>query len=306
MVHFKKLIGHDYLFHYLINLYENNNLPNKILLNGNKGIGKYLFSSHLLNYILSEDEDYKYNLSDLEINQKNKSYLLYLNNTHPNVFLISKSTDKKNIEVSQIREMIKFQNNSSFNNKPKFVIIDNVSDLNQSSTNALLKTIEEPNKNVFFMLTYNTGSFIKETLKSRCIEFKLFLNSENIKFIIKNYFSEDIYDSISQDILNYYNNPSFLISLIEYLNENSLDYENIKIEQLFISIIQNKHYSKNKFVYENINSFIELFFYKKANYKNIFTFKIKKYFIYKLNQIKKYNLDMESYFIEFKQRLLSE
>ena len=49
-----------------------------------------------------------------------------------------------------IVEMIQFQNSSSFNNKGKFIIIDNVSDLNLNSTNALLKSIEQPNNKVFY------------------------------------------------------------------------------------------------------------------------------------------------------------
>ena len=36
-----RLMGHDYLFHHLIKLYLNNTLPNKIILNGKKGIGKF-------------------------------------------------------------------------------------------------------------------------------------------------------------------------------------------------------------------------------------------------------------------------
>ena len=34
------------------------NLPNKILLSGQKGIGKSTLCYHLINYILSKDEDY--------------------------------------------------------------------------------------------------------------------------------------------------------------------------------------------------------------------------------------------------------
>ena len=41
-----KLIGFDDLFKNLVNLYRNNKLPNKILLSGKKGIGKFLFLSH--------------------------------------------------------------------------------------------------------------------------------------------------------------------------------------------------------------------------------------------------------------------
>ena len=202
--------------------------------------------------------------------------------------------------------MIQFQNNSSFNNKIKFIIIDNISNLNLNSANALLKSIEEPNNNVLFILTHNTGSLIQDTLKSRCIKFKMILNRSSHKLIINDYFSDDIYDLISEDLITYYNNPSFIIFLINYLNENSLDYKTISIENLIYSIIQNKDYTKNKFINENINFFIELFFYKNINLTYNITYKLKKYFYFKLNQIKKYNLDMESFFIEFKEKLLSE
>ena len=301
-----KIIGHNYLFHHLIELYQKNVLPNKILISGKKGIGKFLFSCHFVNYILSQDEEYKYILKNFEINSQNKSYILFKKNIHPNIFLLTKNNDKKYIEVSQIREMINFQNNSSFNNKTKFIIIDNISDLNLNSTNALLKSIEEPNNNVFYILTHNTGSLALDTLRSRCIEFKIYLNTSNLKLIVNNYFSENIYDSISEDLINYYTNPAFIISLINYLNENSLNYKTIKIENLISLIIQNRDYVKNKFINENINYFIELFFYKNIYFLNNITFKLKKYFYFKLNQINKYNLDMESFFIEFKQKLLSE
>ena len=124
--------------------------------------------------------------------------------------------------------------------------------------------------------------------------------------IINNYFSEDIYESISEDLINYYTNPAFIISLINYLNENSLNYKTITIENLISLIIQNRDYVKNKFINENINYFIELFFYKNNYILDNISYKFKKYFYFKLNQIIKYNLDMESFFIEFQQKLLSE
>ena len=46
--------------------------------------------------------------------------------------------------------MIKFQNHSSFNNKERFIIIEDAENLNINSSNALLKSIEEPNNNLFF------------------------------------------------------------------------------------------------------------------------------------------------------------
>ena len=83
------------------------------------------------------------------------SKLLIENETHSNVLNIKKKDDKKNIEIDQIREIIKFTNQSSFNNKPRFVIIDDVEFLNINSSNALLKSLEEPNINVYFLLIFN-------------------------------------------------------------------------------------------------------------------------------------------------------
>ena len=306
MKNINQLIGHDNLFKHLTNLFKRNILPNKILLSGEKGIGKFLFSSHFVNYVLSQNEDNKYNLNNFEINVDSKSFILFNNHIHPNILLLKKKSDKKNIDILQVREMMQFQNNSSFNNKSKFIIIDNVSDLNINSTNALLKSIEHPNNNVFYILTHNTGELIQDTLKSRCIKFKMHLCKTSNELIINNYFNEDVCGSLSQDIINYYSNPSFIISLIEYFNDNSIDYKNVEIEDIIKLIIKNKDYSKNKFINDNINLLVELFFYKKINYTNNIAFKLKKYFYIKLNQIIKYNLDMESFFLEFKQRLLSE
>ena len=49
------LYGHETIFNNLFQLYKNNNLPNKFLLSGEKGVGKSTLSYHLVNSILSED-----------------------------------------------------------------------------------------------------------------------------------------------------------------------------------------------------------------------------------------------------------
>ena len=43
-----KLIGHEKYLEKLVTLYENNELPNKILLSGKKGIGKSLLIEKFL------------------------------------------------------------------------------------------------------------------------------------------------------------------------------------------------------------------------------------------------------------------
>ena len=143
------LYGMNNFFNEIKKLYDEKKMPNKILLSGKKGLGKSTLAYHIINYILSSNEEYKYDSLNFLINNENKSFRLLKKNSHPNFYLIDLLNDKKNIDVSQIREMISYTNKSTFNNMARFVLIDNIENLNKSSVNALLKIIEEPNENVF-------------------------------------------------------------------------------------------------------------------------------------------------------------
>ena len=81
---------------------------------------------------------------------------------------------KKNIDINQIRNLINIMQKSTFNNKPRFILIDNIDLLNLNSINSLLKFLEEPNENIYFILIHNNTKILP-TLKSRCINFKFFL-----------------------------------------------------------------------------------------------------------------------------------
>ncbi|MDC0627797.1 AAA family ATPase, partial [Candidatus Pelagibacter sp.] len=182
-----KIYGMEIFFNELVGLYRQKKMPNKILLSGKKGSGKSTLAYHLINYILSENEEHKYDLENFSINKKNKTYKLLQNNSHPNFYLIDLLTEKKSIDVGQIREMINYTNKSTFNNMARFILIDNVENLNKNSVNALLKIIEEPNENVFFILINNCEKNILPTLKSRCLTFKInltFNESLNISNLI--------------------------------------------------------------------------------------------------------------------------
>ena len=120
------------------------------------------------------------------------------------------------------------------------------------------------------------------------------------------YFNCDIYSDINSDFRNNYNSPSFLISLVNFLESNDLSIKECKIEDLLTHVIKNKSYTSNEFIKEYLNLLIELFFYKNINNPKNIPFKIKKYFYLKLSFVKKYNLDFESFFLEFNDKLLSE
>ena len=59
-----KLYGLNNFFLDFLRLYQNKNLPNKILLSGDKGLGKSTLAYHLINYALSKDEELNYDVKN--------------------------------------------------------------------------------------------------------------------------------------------------------------------------------------------------------------------------------------------------
>ena len=51
----KKILGFEGLFDKFISLYLKKNLPNKLIISGQKGIGKSSFSKKFINFILSKN-----------------------------------------------------------------------------------------------------------------------------------------------------------------------------------------------------------------------------------------------------------
>ncbi|MDC1159952.1 AAA family ATPase [Candidatus Pelagibacter sp.] len=301
------LYGMDYFMNEFIYLHESKKLPNKILLSGKKGIGKSTLAYHLINYALSTNEDFTYDKENLSINNNNKTFKLIQNKSHPNFYLIDLIDEKKSIDIGQIREMITYTNKSSFNTKPRFILIDNIENLNKNSVNALLKIVEEPNENIFFILIHNNEKNILPTLKSRCLTFKINLSFDESINISNKLVNTNVFDLINRDLLTVYDTPGYLIQLINFANEKKIDLMNYDLTTFLKLLINDSYYKKNKFVKQLIIKFIELYFLKNYLISNKKKLLIKVYqnFLKKINDTEKFNLDEESLFLEFKSRILN-
>ena len=300
------IYGYKYFFNEIIQLYNNRKMPNKILLSGKKGSGKSTFAYHLVNFFLSKDEELKYDLIENKINSENKSFKLLQNNSHPNFYLIDLLAEKKNIDVAQIRGMISYTNKSTFNNQDRFIMIDNVEYLNKNSTNALLKIIEEPNENIYFILINNSEKNMLPTLKSRCITFKIHFSFDETVNICNQILNQNILNELNHDLINYYCTPGEIIKLVQFAEEKQINLKDHDVSSIISLIIENTYYKKNIFIKNLLINFIELFLlkrYKTSNNKN-FLLDFYQNFIQKINNTEKFNLDEESLFLEFKSKIL--
>ena len=301
------LFGLDKFFNEIKKLYNEKKMPHKILLSGKKGLGKSTLAYHIVNYILSLNENFRYDVDKFNINKENKSYKLIQNFSHPNFYLIDLIDEKKSIDVAQVRQMITYTNKSNFNDSPRFILIDNIENLNKNSVNALLKITEEPNEGIFFILINNNEKQILPTLKSRCLTFKINLSFEESINISNHIMNGNIFELINTDLINYYITPGEIINLINFANEKKINLLEYNLTSLLILLINSGYYKKNRLVKRMIINFIELFFLKEYRLTNTKNSLLNFYhdFLDKIHNTEKFNLDEESLFLEFKSKLLN-
>tara|TARA_B100000287_G_scaffold61037_1_gene53355 strand:- start:218 stop:1156 length:939 start_codon:yes stop_codon:yes gene_type:complete len=300
----EKLFGYDNLFKHFIELFEYKKFPNKIIISGPKGIGKSTFAYHFINYIFSKKEKDSYNFTEQKIQNENRSFNLIKKLSHPNFYLIDILEGKKFIEIAQVRKVIDYSQKTSFDDNYKIVLIDNIEFLNLYSANALLKIIEEPNDKLLFILIHNNSKKIINTIKSRCIVFKKqFTYNENLS-IASDLLNLDLKDYFNDNVINHYFTIGDFLYLYNFSTTNKIDIKKMSLKELILHLINFKIYKNNSDLTNLIFKLIESYFhYSFLNSKNLDIYKLYEYFIKKINYTNKFNLDIESLFLEFKDKI---
>ena len=95
-------------------------------------------------------------------------------------------TTKPLIRIEQIRNIKVFLSKKSIESTKKFILIENAHQLNEASSNCLLKTLEEPTNGVFILITSRLNLLL-DTIISRCqtIRFKPYSEQELKQLIVE-------------------------------------------------------------------------------------------------------------------------
>lgn len=140
--------------------YEKDRLAHAYLFEGPAGSGKKEITHFFVKLLLCESPVQNVPCETC------RSCQLYNSGNHTNVIFIE--PDGQNIKIDQIRELIFKLNKTGLNTGRKIYVIEKADRMNNSSANALLKFLEEPEFNVTAILLTERLNALMSTIRSRC------------------------------------------------------------------------------------------------------------------------------------------
>ena len=278
-------------FNFFKNLYIEKKLPKVLMLSGNKGNGKSTLLNHLM-YFIFDNDNYDEKINKLK--KETTFHKHFIDNSFSNIFYLSGS-DFKNIKIEDIRKLKEKIFQTSFSNLPRFVIFDDVELFNNNSLNALLKIIEEPSENNFFFLINNQTKPLLETIKSRCLDVKVILSSQQKQDIIKSLTNNfDIKSLIDSNLSNLTPGNYIKFNYIFSSNQMSLNEDYLKNLQVLLNL-----YKKDKdVIYIDMSLFLTDNYFNKLKNKNLFSnekiIEYKNFVFENINKFFNYNLNQKA------------
>lgn len=279
-------------FKFLSALYSKNNLPKVLMLTGNKGSGK----STLINHVLYSIFDPKnYNLKKNELSENSKLFKLLQKNVFSNIIYL-KGSNFISVKVEDIRNLKSKIYKSSILDKDRFIILDDIELFNHNSLNALLKLIEEPSKNNYFILINNKTKPLLETIKSRSLEIKLILSeNQRLKIIenLVNFFDQDLLLDPKTSAIS----PGNFLKFNYICKEYDIFPTNDFLENL--SNLLNLYKKDKDIIFINYAFFLADDYFRKLREENVLKndkiYEIKDFIFYNLNKFLVYNLNQNTF-----------
>ena len=285
------LYGLSENFIFLRNLYKMKIFPKVLMLSGKKGSGKSTLINHLM-FSIFDSQNYDENNNKL--NDISSFYNQFLNNMFPNIINLSGS-DYKNIKIEDIRILKKKIFQTVISNQPRFIVFDDVELFNNNSLNALLKIIEEPSKNNYFILINNNSKPLLDTIKSRCMDIKIILNKEKKNNIIK-YIINELNIKLTIDPKNSKLSPGNFIKFNNILNENKIDIKSDYLTNL--GILLNLYKKDKDMIFVDIILFLTDEYLNVLQKKRVFStsksIEYKKFIFRSINDFFLYNLNQNA------------
>ncbi|QJC30711.1 DNA polymerase III subunit delta' C-terminal domain-containing protein [Enterobacteriaceae endosymbiont of Macroplea appendiculata] len=259
----------------IINVLSSNNNHAFILCTPN-GIGIVSLIYKIIQWLLCSSK------TDNHICNICTNCILLNNQYHPDIHIIQKEKHQTSISITLIRQIINILYKNSYKDKGKIIWIPIAEELNQTSSNGILKILEEPPKNVWFFIQTQHINTLLPTIISRCQVWKIYPPNEQI----------GLHWLTTQNLISGIHKDEFLIALkiCHYapINAHKLLQNNLwsKRQSLYVTFVHALKYDIMELllVLNNVNILILL------DWISIFLIDVMKLF-YKINIKFIYNID---------------
>lgn len=165
---------HDTINQQIMASYDSGKLPHALNLVGPEFIGKRHYAQQLARALLCTSPQQGLACG------KCKSCLLCEAGTHPDLMHIAPEATGKALKVDTIRYLqYKFQQTAQQGDK-KIAVIGPAEAMNENAANALLKLLEEPPQDTYFILLTHHASKLLPTITSRCQRVSFAVPAESI------------------------------------------------------------------------------------------------------------------------------
>ena len=175
MDNFKNIYGQDLAIRILNSAISKEHFSPAYLFSGPEGVGRIKTAKVFVQAILSKNSDKEFTKRKIESN--NHPDLLWI---EPTYLVQGKSISQKQarlenmsiksppqIRLNQINAIIEFLSKKPLVSERSIVLIEDIETMNESASNALLKTLEEPKSGLFILITERFDKLLS-TIRSRC------------------------------------------------------------------------------------------------------------------------------------------
>ncbi len=285
---FNKIIGQKKSKLVLTKLINSRRVPHAFIFSGSKGIGKFFTAIEFAKLINQNDP-----ATQSQINSLSEPFVKYVfalprgksesgddgpfdklpkstiesiqseikeKTNNPYYFL--KIENANTIKISSIRDIIRFLNIYYQPEIKRFVIIDDAHLLNEESQNSLLKSLEEPPENVYFILITDKIENLLKTIHSRSfvINFENLLEDELVE-VLKKYF--EIEGVLASRVAKFSNGSVYkAVKLLEMefetLSEKAIDFARFSVMKKYSSALAIINEINDKYDTTGVKLFIDL------------------------------------------------
>ena len=204
---FKNICGQDLAIEILKSAISKEQISHAYLFSGPDGVGRKKTAKIFVKAILDKNKEKE--STKRKIDSNNHPDLLWI---EPSYIVQGQSisqtkarldgTSMKSppqIRLNQIKEIIEFLGKKPFESERSIVIIEDIERINESASNALLKTLEETHTGLFILVTQRPEKLLS-TIRSRCqiVPFIRLNDNQVNKIIEKSEVVQEI-DDVSSD-----------------------------------------------------------------------------------------------------------